>query len=254
MDEVYSAMKDEAGKRFALLEDEKKRLMEELDKAVRSFEEKNRLTERQLKEIDELKEELRRLAEKLTEKNHEIRELENEIEKAKAEIERLKSEIDRAVGRISDLEDRIAKKEREIAELQATLEDKEDRIDDLNSQLEGREVKQTYKAVKGDLVDELLAKYINLANCPVPIKRLGGGYYLFGTRKIYAKILNDRLVIRVGGGYMIAEEFIATYAEQELIKLQKLLEKEGVTEYEDLEFVQANMSPGSRRSDKQRSK
>jgi TfoX/Sxy family transcriptional regulator of competence genes len=45
-------------------------------------------------------------------------------------------------------------------------------------------------------------------NCPVPIKRLGGGYYLFGTKKIYAKILNGRLVIRVGGGYMVIDEFI----------------------------------------------
>ena len=80
-----------------------------------------------------------------------------------------------------------------------------------------------YKAVKGDLVDELLAKYIK--DCPVPVKRLGDGYYLFGTRKIYAKIMNGKLVVRVGGGYMIIEEFIATYAEPELIKLQKMGER-----------------------------
>jgi hypothetical protein len=42
---------------------------------------------------------------------------------------------------------------------------------------------------------------------------------MFGTRKIYAKILNGRLVIRVGGGYMVIEEFIATYAETELAKM-----------------------------------
>jgi hypothetical protein len=47
----------------------------------------------------------------------------------------------------------------------------------------------------------------------VPIKKLGNGYYIFGTRKIYAKILNGKLVIRVGGGYMVIEEFISTYAE-----------------------------------------
>ena len=78
-----------------------------------------------------------------------------------------------------------------------------------------------YKAQKGDLVDEMLAQYINVANCPVPIKRLGDGYYLFGTRKIYAKIMNGKLVIRVGGGYMVIEEFIATYAQQELTKMQQ---------------------------------
>ena len=59
-----------------------------------------------------------------------------------------------------------------------------------------------YKAVKGDLVDELLAQYINDWNITLPIKRLGDGYYLFGTKKIFAKVLNNKLVVRVGGGYM----------------------------------------------------
>lgn len=76
-----------------------------------------------------------------------------------------------------------------------------------------------YNAIKGDLVDELLAKYINLTSCPVPIKRLGNGYYLFGTKKIFAKIMNGKLVIRVGGGFMVIEEFIAAYAESELKKM-----------------------------------
>ena len=72
---------------------------------------------------------------------------------------------------------------------------------------------QLYNAIKGDLVDELLAKYINLTQCPVPIKRLGNGYYLFGSKKIFAKIMNNKLVIRVGGGFMVIEEFIAAYAD-----------------------------------------
>jgi Growth-Arrest-Specific Protein 2 Domain len=60
----------------------------------------------------------------------------------------------------------------------------------------------------------------------VPIKKLGNGYYIFGTRKIYAKILNGKLVIRVGGGFMIIEEFINNYAEQELNKINKLNEQQ----------------------------
>jgi len=83
-----------------------------------------------------------------------------------------------------------------------------------------------YKAVKGDLVDELFADYINRLNCPVPITRLGNNQYTFGTRKIYAKVVNGKLVIRVGGGYMDIEEFMRYYGEQELTRLQKL---EGLT-------------------------
>ena len=53
---------------------------------------------------------------------------------------------------------------------------------------------------------------------------MGDGYYLFGTRKIFAKVLNSRLVVRVGGGYMSFTEFADTYAIVELNKILKLEE------------------------------
>jgi len=40
------------------------------------------------------------------------------------------------------------------------------------------------------------------------VKRLGPGKYMFGTRNIIAKIIDGNLLIRVGGGYMSADEFI----------------------------------------------
>ena len=43
----------------------------------------------------------------------------------------------------------------------------------------------------------------------IPIQRVGDGQYMFGSRKIFAKIMNDKLVIRVGGGYMLIDEFLA---------------------------------------------
>ena len=79
--------------------------------------------------------------------------------------------------------------------------------------------KKLYKAVKGDLVDEMFADYINKLNCPVPIKRHGNNQYTFGTKKIFAKIINGKLVIRVGGGYMGIEEFMMYYGQQELTRL-----------------------------------
>jgi hypothetical protein len=42
---------------------------------------------------------------------------------------------------------------------------------------------------------------------------------MFGSRKIFAKIMNDKLVIRVGGGYMLIDEFLPTYGQQELDKI-----------------------------------
>lgn len=47
---------------------------------------------------------------------------------------------------------------------------------------------------------------------------------MFGTKKILAKIINGKLVIRVGGGYMNAEEFIDQYGKVEMMKLMKIEE------------------------------
>lgn len=52
--------------------------------------------------------------------------------------------------------------------------------------------------------------------CVLPVNRLGPGIYMFGLRKIMAKIINGKLVIRVGGGYMSVYEFIEQYGKIEL--------------------------------------
>jgi hypothetical protein len=79
--------------------------------------------------------------------------------------------------------------------------------------------KPAFKAVKGDEVDELVAFYLTKTGMTeLRIERLGGGYYMFGTKKIYCKIINGKLVVRVGGGYMGMEEFINTYGQQEVNK------------------------------------
>ena len=61
----------------------------------------------------------------------------------------------------------------------------------------------------------------------VPIQRLGDGGYMFGSRKIYAKIQNDKLVIRVGGGFMLIDEFLSTYGQQELDKMLAIQQRGG---------------------------
>lgn len=73
------------------------------------------------------------------------------------------------------------------------------------------EVIQVTQVPKIDVVDELdrmMLDYLQQYDWRVPITRMGQGYYLFGTRKIFAKIMNGKLVVRVGGGYMIFTEFL----------------------------------------------
>ena len=94
--------------------------------------------------------------------------------------------------------------------------------------------KVKFVPTKGDDIDALLADAMNQFGSEIPLTRLGGGFYLFGTRKIYAKIMNGRLVVRVGGGYMVIDEFLATYSDMELIRINKMISNEGVEAYEEL--------------------
>lgn len=85
--------------------------------------------------------------------------------------------------------------------------------------LENLSPPKLYKAVKGDEVDALFAYHINKAQLALPVKRLGPGKYMFGSKQILAKIVNGKLLIRVGGGYCGVDEFIEQYGPMELLKI-----------------------------------
>jgi hypothetical protein len=60
----------------------------------------------------------------------------------------------------------------------------------------------------------------------VPVKRLGEGQYMYGSKKIFAKIMNGKLIIRVGGGYMLIDEFLKNYAVIEKDKADGMMQQE----------------------------
>ena len=146
----------------------------------------------------------------------------------------MKQDIKELEEQCDELNTILKQKEQEYETLEDVLRDKDVVIEGLEKTLgekapiitrDNRPVRNSpdrYRAVKGDLVDEMLAKYINSMEISVPIRRLGDGFYLFGTRRIYAKVMNSKLVVRVGGGYMSFSEFIDTYALAELKKINEL--------------------------------
>lgn len=164
-----------------------------------------------------------------------VQDLENQLDQAKTLYKDLKLEIKRLDKRADQLQLILKQKEDELEQLEEILRDRDNVIEELERQM-GEKIpevkpppvvakKNLYRAVKGDLVDELMAKYLTDLKCPVPVKRLGDGFYMFGTKKIYAKIMQGKLVIRVGGGFMSCEEFINTYSEFEIQKVQMMIEK-----------------------------
>ena len=193
-------------------------------------------------------------------------ELRIQIDERRQVLGDLQEEIGRNELIMQELEETLNFRREEGTELDQLLADRDAEIRGLEAQLEefnrNRPVEvsepekfveeveaanggsRTYVADEKDEVDRLLAQYINFNTCPVPIKRLGGGYYLFGTRKIYAKVMNGRLVIRVGGGYMIIDEFISTYAEVEVKKIEARRAK-GLDPIPNVDSSPSNRSFGS---------
>jgi hypothetical protein len=48
------------------------------------------------------------------------------------------------------------------------------------------------------------------------------GVYQFGQKRVYIKIeKGDRILVRVGGGFMSIEEFIKTYTQEEVEKINR---------------------------------
>lgn len=216
------------------INDEKKTVFADLDEALRILEDKNKFIQIQMEDIQSLIEQIESTKILITQKIEEIRYLRSEIKICDDEIKRLLEEIENLNRIIADLEEKINIKNDELQDLNQLYNEKIAYIKMLEIKL-GWET-SNYRAIKGDLVDELLANFLNLANCPIPIRRLGEGFYMFGTRKIFAKIINGKLVIRVGGGYMIIEKFIETYAEQEIEKLKRIADKQGLSDWRQLDF------------------
>lgn len=199
-------------------QDERTHSYQELEKLLQILRECD-IREFQESEISGLRNEINEIRRILVEKNREISQLESEI-----------AVCDRKIQELLEL---ISLKNQEISELNAILNQRLAYIKALQSKLGTKK----YTVVKGgDDVDRMLADFLEMFGTKIPIVRLGNGFYLFGTRKIYAKIMNGKLVVRVGGGYMTIEEFVRTYEEPELNKLYKLAEKYGVESIYDLDL------------------
>ena len=159
----------------------------------------------------------------------------DEINKNKKELARLrkvilekKTEVDgkdeiifALEQKIDALYDEMERLEEEIAMKNAIIKDLERQLNALLNKKPApmRPKNQFYVPVKGDEVDEQLAAYVNQYGSPVPWKRISVGNYMYGTKKVSVKYMRMHLIIKVGGGSMMVEEFVANYEDIELAKM-----------------------------------
>ena len=267
-----SVMERELADDGSLLDDKIQRQRDELD-------ELNRKYLSTLEEKNNIYEELSDQAKKLRAYNDAILKNAEQIATQKQEIEFLKKELEQRAKLSNDakyassarrdlliqLREEIAEKNRvidnledakgEVDDLDRQLKDKESVIKELEAQVRNKPrgaravVKDTVKVERtsgGDKVDEYLAEYLEQNDCPVPIQKISEGNYLFGTRKIFAKIMNGQLVVRVGGGYMGIDEFIESYGQSEYEKME-LRRSKGQNPFDDtIKSGDSSGSPGRR--------
>lgn len=82
-----------------------------------------------------------------------------------------------------------------------------------------------YIPFKEDQIDLKIAEYIN--NYPdrqklkIMFMRESSGVYTFGSKKIQVEVMQNRIKVRVGGGFMSIDEFIDQYTPVEVEKQER---------------------------------
>ena len=159
------------------------------------------------------------------------------------EKEKLRQELDTAGDFMLDLEQKVHKANNTSLELLRQLKDSENEIDALREYIV--ELKQRVAVnipMKEDDVDKRLAEYINnypdRSKLKIMFMRESEGIYLFGTRKIYVRVENNKIIIRVGGGYLTIDEFLDIYTPVELERLER---KDPLKKFSEKVAVQRNL-------------
>lgn len=124
-------------------------------------------------------------------------------------------ELEDATDYIIQLEEKIYKANKTALLILKRLRDAETELDKKRNyilDLERRVPGAIYVPVKGDPIDRRLAEYLN--NYPekqklkVLFTRESEGVYKFGMRRVAIRVDNDRINVRVGGGYLTIDEFL----------------------------------------------
>lgn len=142
-----------------------------------------------------------------------------------------------------DLEQKIHKANTTSLELLKQLKDAESEIDALKEYIvELKSRVAVYIPVREDDVDKRLAEYINnypdRSKLKIMFMRESEGIYLFGTRKIYVRVEQGKIIIRVGGGYLTIDEFLDIYTPVELERLER---KDPLKKFSEKVAVQRNL-------------
>ena len=147
----------------------------------------------------------------------------NELEGQKSE---LRKHLTIASNYLIEQDEKVSQANKTSLELLQHLREAEMEIETLKDYIvELKHRIAVYIPVESDSVDNRLAEYIN--NYPernrlkVMFMRESSGIYQFGTKKVFVKVEKDKIIIRVGGGFLTIDEFLDIYTPLEIEKLER---------------------------------
>ena len=83
-----------------------------------------------------------------------------------------------------------------------------------------------YKPLREDPIDQNLANFINSKplhqRTKMHFERESPGIYRYHRKRVFMKIEGDTIVIRVGGGYMLIDDFVDHYCGGEVEQTNKI--------------------------------
>ncbi len=221
LDSLRSQLKEQQT-RIADYETQEKKRSERLDDIAQRTKDTEKEIETLRLRSKTKEEKLQDASVKLMQKSKQLREMETQCYQQQEELNSLKATLKKCLDETEQLRKDLILSRKEVDDLKALL--------GTYKKMAGEESKEghvIYTPDNTDRVDQMFAFYINETKCPVMLKKIGEGQYMFGTKKIFAKIQNEKLVIRVGGGYMMIDEFLSVYTAQELAKMQRAAESAG---------------------------
>ena len=156
----------------------------------------------------------------ITQQNLQMKQLDRDKEGLRAiiasmHVDKEALHVDMQAGHdyMADVEEKLYQSNLRNLELLRRLKQDETEIAGLKSYiLELKARVAIYVPVKEDPLDVKMADYIN--NYPdrtklkIMFMRESAGVYAFGTKRINVEVMQDRIKVRIGGGYLSIDEFI----------------------------------------------
>lgn len=229
-------MQEEAGEFGRRLEEvmqQNLRLQEEKGKVTSALNEVENTVELKNEQIQDLTREKLELTaaiatlEQMLVVQEDLRQITETVTGQNAANASLKDQLVRELGSLSQTllqqSEKCLAANRLVVRLREMTDDKEAEVASLRRLVtELKQQRPIYVAVTEDPVDQAIAEFSNAQPkaLPIPLLREEQGTYVFGSRRVFAKLDAGKVTVRVGGGLMPLEEFIATYTDLELDKLQ----------------------------------